>query len=164
MTYSVIFWLALGLAVSAGLIAGVFATFSDFVMRGLHASAAAGGIESMQMINRVIYRSLFMVLFIGLALVSVGIVFYGLIFGFGSATVPLVLGGLVYVIGVFLVTGFFNVPMNNKLDGLDPNSTVAAHYWDQYVRNWVRWNHVRSIASTMTAALFIVGVVQLGNG
>lgn len=163
MSYSLIFWLALGLAVSAGLMAGVFVTFSDFVMRGLHAAAPAGGIESMQMINRVIYRSIFMVLFMGLAVISAGVVIYGLVFGFGAATTPLVLGGLVYVVGVFLVTGIFNVPMNNTLDGLDPHSVAAAHFWEEYNNRWVLWNHVRSIASTLTAALFVVGVVQLGN-
>ncbi|WP_078569715.1 hypothetical protein [Thioclava sp. F36-7] len=56
---------------ATGLVAGVFLTFSDFVMRALGRAELAAGIEAMQMINREVYRSLFATLLLGLAFVSI---------------------------------------------------------------------------------------------
>ena len=56
--------------IAYALVAGVFLTFSDFVMRSLAATQPAGGIEAMQLINRKVFRTLFMVLLIGMAVVS----------------------------------------------------------------------------------------------
>ena len=56
-------FLATQLAVIAtGLVAGVFLTFSDFVMRSLSASEAIAGAEAMQEINRKVYGSIFLTL------------------------------------------------------------------------------------------------------
>ncbi len=52
----------------------------------------------------------------------------------------------------------FNVPLNNKLSKLDPDSTEAAKYWLTYLSEWMRWNHVRTIASVIAAALLIVAL------
>ena len=57
-------------AVACALVAGVFLTFSDFVMRSLAGAKTAAGIESMQVINREVYRSVFIVLLLGMAAVS----------------------------------------------------------------------------------------------
>ena len=60
MQYS---WVVAGLVattVATGLVAGVFLTFSDFVMRSLRAAEPAAGMDAMQWINRVVYRSVFM--------------------------------------------------------------------------------------------------------
>ena len=54
--------------IAFALVAGVFLTFSDFVMRSLAATQPAGGIEAMQQINRKVFRTLFMVLLIGMAI------------------------------------------------------------------------------------------------
>ena len=55
---------------ACGLVAGVFLTFSDFVMKSLAASPPAGAIEAMQVINRKVYRTLFMALLLGMAALS----------------------------------------------------------------------------------------------
>ena len=52
MTTNWIVYACLGMALSSALVDDVFKSFSDFVMRGLLLAAAAGGIESMQHINR----------------------------------------------------------------------------------------------------------------
>ena len=48
------------------LITGVFLSFSDFIMRGLVQAAGTEGPAAMVGINRTVYHSIFMVLFIGL--------------------------------------------------------------------------------------------------
>ena len=49
------------------LVSGVFLTFSDFVMKSLAAANPVGGIESMQIINRKVFKSVFMVLLLGMS-------------------------------------------------------------------------------------------------
>lgn len=56
------------------------------------------------------------------------------------------------MIGSFGVTAAFNVPRNERLAPLAPDSAEAADYWPRYVREWLWWNHVRTVASLAAAA------------
>ena len=158
-------WLLLGLATATGLVAGVFLTFSDFVMRSLYAATPAAGSQSMQIINRKVYRSVFMVLLIGLIPVSAGLVLYGSLYATGPISTALILAGVLYFIGVFGVSAFGNIPMNNTLEALPEASGAAQAYWPEYVKGWVRWNHIRTVASAGSAISLMVAallVVQTG--
>jgi len=150
--------------VAYGLVAGVFLTFSDFVMRSLGAVTPANGIAAMQSINRRVYGSVFLTLFIGLAAVSVDLIVGVVLFATGPAVGWIAGAGALYLVGVFLVTVIFNVPMNKRLDALDPLSATAAAYWTAYVSTWTRWNHVRTVASASATVLLLVGAVVLAAG
>ena len=50
------------------------------------------------------------------------------------------------------MTAAFNVPRNERLARLDAASREAADYWPVYVREWLLWNHVRTLASLAAAA------------
>ena len=52
------------------LVGGVFLAFSDFIMRSLAHTSGIGGVDAMQVINREVFRWVFMALFIGMAPVS----------------------------------------------------------------------------------------------
>ena len=67
-------------------------------------------------------------------------------------------GGVLYVIGMFVVTMVFNVPLNNALAAVDPASPEAAPLWARYLTDWTLWNHVRTISSTVACALFIAAI------
>ena len=67
-------------------------------------------------------------------------------------------GGLLYVVGGFLVTIVFNVPMNNALAVVDPASAEGASYWTRYLTRWTAWNHVRTVACLAAAAALIVAL------
>jgi uncharacterized membrane protein len=60
------------------LIGGVFLAFSDFIMRSLSRTSGTGGVEAMQVINREVFRWVFMALFLGMAAVSLVLVGYAL--------------------------------------------------------------------------------------
>lgn len=51
-------------------VGGVFLAFSDFIMRALAKTSGHGGVEAMQMINREVFRWVFMALFLSLVPVS----------------------------------------------------------------------------------------------
>lgn len=164
MSVTWVVYLVVATVVAYGLVAGVFLTFSDFVMRSLSAVTPANGITAMQAINRKVYGSVFLALFIGLAAVSIALAVGAVVLAIGPARPWIAAGGATYLVGVFLVTVVFNVPMNKRLDAMDPASESAVTYWTEYLTTWTRWNHVRTAASTGATLLLIVGVLLLAKG
>ena len=153
--------LATQLAVIAtGLVAGVFLTFSDFVMRSLAASEAIAGAEAMQEINRKVYGSIFLTLFLGMTAGSAGLIGAGLLTG-GPAAPWLIGGGAIYLSCVFGVTVLGNVPMNQRLDALPPADKTTLDYWGEYAVRWTRLNHVRTIGSAAAAIAFLIAAQRL---
>ena len=147
--------------IAYALVAGVFLTFSDFVMGSLAAATPAGGIQSMQIINRKVFRTIFMVLLLGMSAASPILAAFAVWQGAGAATAWVVAAAMTYMIGVFLVTVVFNVPMNNRLDRMDHLSWAAEAYWLRYVPAWTFWNTVRWLASAVAAVCLLMAVVAL---
>ena len=88
------FFILLQFAILAyALVGGVFLAFSDFIMRSLSLTGGVGGVEAMQVINREVFRWVFMALFLGMAAVSLLVAVYGGIFvGGGSGTIMMIAG------------------------------------------------------------------------
>lgn len=147
--------LTLLLALGSGLIAGAFFAFSSFVMGALGRLPVAQGIAAMQSINVVVINPVFLGVFVGTALLALAVAGYAL-FHLGTPGMGYVLaGGLCYVIGCFAVTAFGNVPLNDALVPLNPESADAAAFWARYLKDWVMWNHVRTVASLAASGAFI---------
>jgi len=149
-------------AIGSGLVAGVFFGFSSFVMKALGRLPTGKGVEAMQSINIAAVTPAFMLVFMGTALAALAL---------GVAVIPrlnetgarLVLaGGLIYLIGVFGVTVWGNVPMNDALAKLSPGSQEAATYWPRYLSGWSLWNHARTAASLLSLVLYILAL-RIGN-
>lgn len=150
--------------IATALVAGVFLAFSDFVMKGLNAATPTGGMEAMQVINRQVYGSVFLVLLLGLAPVTAGLATYAYHFVPGNAALWITSGAGLYVVGVVLVTMVCNVPMNKELDALDIASASGTAYWEVYGADWTGWNHVRTLCSAASALCFLVGCLVLVGG
>lgn len=144
--------LALLTCIGAGIVGGVFYAFSTFVMKALSQLPANQGMAAMQRINAVVLNPLFLGVFMGTALLSIAC----LIFSFqpwSALRSPLLLTtGLLYLGGAFCVTAACNVPRNERLARLQPESPEAASYWAAYLREWTKWNHVRTAAAIAAAA------------
>ncbi|HEY7689278.1 MAG TPA: anthrone oxygenase family protein, partial [Dongiaceae bacterium] len=78
--------------------------------------------------------------------------------GSQSGAGRLIAGAAIYTVGGIGVTMLFNVPRNNALAPLKPESAEAATYWPRYVAEWTMWNHVRTIACAVAMAAFIVAM------
>ncbi|MBO6938077.1 MAG: DUF1772 domain-containing protein [Deltaproteobacteria bacterium] len=143
------------LAIGCGLMGGLYFAFSAFIMQSLAEVPGVGGIEAMQSINRVIVKSPFIVLFFGTTLASVALAVWGGVRWGEPGTLALMVGGVVYLVGHFVCTAAFNVPLNDALDALDPTTPEAARVWADYLKRWTRWNHVRTVACLASCALFI---------
>ena len=65
-------------------------------------------------------------------------------------------GSLIYLIGIIGVTMFVNVPMNDALMAISPDSAEGAALWKDYLVNWTLWNHVRTVAGIGALAAFVI--------
>ncbi|MEM7494334.1 MAG: anthrone oxygenase family protein [Pseudomonadota bacterium] len=161
MTYEWTLYFCLFLALWSAVIGGVFSAFSEFVMAGLLRTAPHGGIEAMQHINRTVIKTQFVAGILSIALFSVLFALYSMTVFKGAALMTLLLAPIVYLPTVFFMTIFGNVPMNNKLEGLDHTSAESEAYWVKYGRDWTRLNHVRSLGSVLTAGLYVIASITL---
>ena len=69
---------------------------------------------------------------------------------------------VVYLIGCFGVTVFFNVPMNEALAGMNLSEDTTRAYWTgTYLPRWTFWNTVRTLACGVSAALLLFGLLWM---
>ncbi|SDM18746.1 DUF1772 domain-containing protein [Maricaulis salignorans] len=149
------------LALVSALVSGVLLAFSDFIMRGLAQARPAGGIEAMQGINRTVLRSAFLLAFVLLLPGVYGLAAYALFNLEGPGQSLIYLGAMIYLVTVFLVTGFGNVPMNKRLAGLDAQDDAAQAYWQRYLTRWTGLNHWRAAGSLATSLCFAAAAFML---
>jgi uncharacterized membrane protein len=147
-------------ALGCGLLAGLYFAFSAFVMRALDQLGSAAGAAAMNAINAVILRSLFMPVFLLTSVASLALAILGLVRWAEPGAGLLLAGGTCYFAGMFIVTMIFNVPLNNRLQASQARDVEAN--WRRYMIEWVRWNHVRTLASLVASASFIAALVRLG--
>lgn len=146
--------------VGAGTVGGVFFAFSSFVMKALSDLPTAQGVAAMQRINVVVLNPAFLTLFMGTTVLGAACVAVAFFPWSASRSPLLISAGLLYVVGSFVVTVRFNVPMNNRLERLATDSAEAADYWPQYVHQWGRWNHVRALASAASCVCSALALAQ----
>ncbi|MFF5186258.1 DUF1772 domain-containing protein [Streptomyces sp. NPDC000345] len=151
--------LALLGVLATGLMAGVFCAFSVLVMRGLAALPPAQGVAAMRAINSSAITPAFMALFLGSAGLCAGIAVVTFLLWPDEGRIPLLLGSALYLVGAFGVTVTANVPRNEALRKLEPDTPEAVTYWPTYVREWTRWNHVRAIASVAAAIVYALALL-----
>ena len=142
-------------ALGCGLMAGVYFAFSTFIMTSLGRLDQAAGIAAMNAINVDIVRSLFMPLFLGTTVAGAALVVMGALRLSEPGAASMIAGGGLYVVGMFVVTIVFNVPLNDALAAQQPAAPAAGAVWATYLRDWVFWNHVRTVASLVASALFV---------
>ena len=148
----------LGTALGCGLVAGAFFVFSTFVMKALGSLPPSQAVRAMQAINVAAPTGLFLATLLGTAL-ACGALAVQAVLGWSQPGAALRLAGsLAYVLGAFLVTMIANVPRNDALAPLDPDSVNAAAEWVRYLSEWTRWNHVRTVAALVAAALLTVSM------
>jgi uncharacterized membrane protein len=160
MTMSPVLLLTMTTAVVSAAVGGLFYAFSTFVMRGLDRTDPTDALTAMRGINTEAQANgPFLAVFLGSAVlaVAVGIVAVTRLDRPGSWYL---LAGAVFGVLAVVVTMAFNVPLNNRLDGLDPtglSAADAAREWRAYLAPWTAWNHVRTATALIAAVLLLIG-------
>lgn len=145
-------------ALGCGLIAGVFFAFSTFVLPALAKLPAAQGTAAMQSINVVVLNKAFLGVFMGTMLLSLALAVISPFDWSSPAAKFRIAGAVFYVIGSFGVTMAFNVPLNDALAAIVPDTGEGPITWARYVHDWSIWNHVRGGASLLGSASFILSL------
>jgi uncharacterized membrane protein len=96
----------------------------------------------------------------------------GVLFAFSSFVMPaltrwgqpgqllILVASVLYIVGSAGVTMVCNVPLNDALAAAQAGSGEAAAVWTRYLKEWIFWNHLRSIASTTACALYIAAIAS----
>lgn len=148
-------------AIGNALVAGVFLTFSSFVMPALARIAPASAVAAMQSINIVVVPSLFIKIYLLTTIVSGLLIFTPAFSGSDLTTWLSCIAGVVAIAGSFGVTMLLNVPLNNALAIATPESHATALQWSEYVRDWGAANLARTLASTMASLIFFGAALRL---
>ncbi len=152
------FPLMLFAAIGCGLVAGVFFAFSTFVMKALAQQPPAQGIAVMQSINITVINPWFMTAFLGTGMACILVAVSSLFKWHQAGAIYLLIGSLLYLVGTLGVTIAFNVPLNDALAIVKPDSIDGANLWARYLTDWTTWNHVRTVAALAAAALFAISL------
>lgn len=163
MSTSPIVVLAASAAIGSAAVGGLFLAFSTFVMRGLDRTGPADAITAMRGINAEAQANApFLAFFFGATLLAlaVGVVALGRL---GQPGTWFLLAGAVAGLLAMVVTVAFNVPLNDRLDGVDPaalSAADAAREWQAYLSAWSAWNHVRTFTGFAAAVLLLLGLAR----
>jgi uncharacterized membrane protein len=145
-------------ALGAGLVAGIFFGFSAFIMTALGRIPSPKGISAMQSIIVAVLNPVFFSAFFGTGVICLSLAVVALVNWSGPAALYLLAGALLYLVGFLLVTIVFNVPLNEKLKAVSPDSTQDAGTWSEYLSTWTAWSTVRTVASLAASASFILAI------
>jgi uncharacterized membrane protein len=146
-----------------GMVAGLFLTFSDFVMPALLRAGPAAGVTAMTTINRTIFRSWTIVLLRGVLLLTGGTAVAMVLIGKPDAASWLAAAALLYGGGVIGVTVVRNIPLNDRLQALADIGPEAAAFWPRYVARWTPWNSIRAVAALAAAACALCGLLLMAG-
>jgi uncharacterized membrane protein len=148
-----------------GLMAGVFAIFSNAIMPGLHKTDDRTFVAAFQSIDRAIINPAFMVTFLSpLALSALATLLH--LTDEGRPLLPWIVVAFVLYLLVFVITIRVNVPRNNEIkaagdvDRLTDPHTVRERFDEA---RWVRWNHARAFASIVAFGLLAWALVESGT-
>jgi uncharacterized membrane protein len=146
-------------AIGSGVVGGVFFAFSNFVMAALARLPVPSGIAAMNSINVTVITPTFMTALFGTGLICL-VLIAAVLFGWSQpGSYWLLAGAVIYFVGNPLVTLVFNVPLNDALAAVDPESANGAAVWANHLNQWVMWNHVRTVTAIVSMACFIVALL-----
>ncbi len=146
----------------SGLVAGLMYSYSCSINIGLKELSNTEYIKAMQSINIAIQNPLFFISFIGLlVLFPISIFqFYGQP---ANSFYLLVLAMVIYFIGVFGVTVFCNIPLNEQLASF---STITATenelsvMREVFEKPWNTFHQIRTVASIISFGFSIIFILK----
>ena len=148
------------LIVMTGLMGGIYFTFSVFVMKALNQLPPLQAGEAMNKINDVIINTLFLPVFFISTLWHAGLIVWCFADWKNPQSTIMITAALLYIVGMFGVTVFGNVPLNNKLkfsiDKKDEQSLIQS--WKEYYQPWARLNHLRMTSCIFSCALLTLAI------
>ncbi len=149
----------------SGLVAGLLYAYACSVNPGLHKLGDKEYLSAMQSINVSIQNPIFFISFMGL-LILFPVTVFQLRSQQQAAFNYILIATILYVAGVFGVTMFANVPLNNRL----ANFNIAAASQNElaamrtiFEKPWNTYHLIRTIASVVAFIFSILSLSKLNN-
>ncbi|MEO6979950.1 MAG: anthrone oxygenase family protein [Mucilaginibacter sp.] len=147
-------------AIATALIAGLFYAYTCSVNIGLGRLPDRDYLAAMQAINSAIQNPLFFSSFMGTLLLIPVSAWLNFNDEMRLRFILLCAAVIVYFVGVFGVTIFGNVPLNNALDHFDLHSASSKQVAGQrtaFEKPWLIYHNIRTAASVICLVLVILG-------
>ena len=144
----------------SGLVAGLFYAYSCSVNLGLKSLKDAHYLKAMQAINEAIQNPMFFSTFLGLLVLLPLSTFKA----YPNADWRLMgLATIIYVLGVFGITVFFNVPLNEKLAAFSADTATDKELSLMrltFEKPWNWYHSIRTICSIVSFGLTLVFLMK----
>jgi uncharacterized membrane protein len=146
--------------VGAGTDGGAYFAFSNFVMKALQQLPTDAKVVAMQHIDACAENAWFAIALFGPGLASIALGVYAFR---NKGNKYIGWASLLYLVSLAITFGC-NVPLNNSLASIAPNSSYAPEAWSRFWAPWMAWNHTRTIAALAAAGLFGAGLISRTQG
>ena len=143
-----------------GLMAGFFFSYTFSVNLGLQKLKDKEYLLAMQNINKEVLNPVFFSCFFGTLLFCIVSTLLSIDFSSPKFYVIL-LSALLYIFGVFVITGLQNVPLNNQLESFaieSANEEALQKMRTLFEAPWNYWNNVRTISSIISFLLLLTSI------
>jgi uncharacterized membrane protein len=138
----------------SGVVAGIFFTFSNFVMPALGGLPKAQGVAAMQAINITVINPAAMLAMFGTGILFIATTILALIQNEHAMAWLYLAGAVLYVVGCLGTTIAGNVPLNERLAKVDPQTNEASELWGVYLKRWTFFNTLRTVASALACICY----------
>ena len=143
------------------LIAGLLFAFAVVVMPGIRRLYEGAFIRAFQAIDEVIQNKqpLFMAAWVGSVLALIAAAVLGVSALSGADRLLIVVAALLYLLCVQFPTFAINVPLNNQIQKLDPdsmNETTRRRAREVFEPRWNKWNAIRTVGASVVSLMLMV--------
>jgi uncharacterized membrane protein len=148
--------------VSIALITGLWYAYSCSVNPALHVLGDKEYLAAMQSINRVILNPVFFATFMGTLLLLPLSTWMHFSTPLSTRFILLLIASIIYIVGVFGITIFGNVPLNEGLDkfNLQASAEQLRQQREIFEAPWNRLHTIRTVASLASLVLTILGCLN----
>jgi len=148
------------------LVAGFLFAFAVVVMPGINRLDDRGFIRAFQAIDRVIQNKqpLFLFVWGGSVLALMAASVLGMWALSGGDRLLIIVAALIYLLCVQLPTVTINVPLNNEIQKLDPDSMTEVtrkRAREAFEPRWNRWNVIRTACASVASIVLMFLLISV---
>lgn len=150
-------------ATCTALMAGLFYSYSCSVMLGLKSLPDAQFISTMQFINRAIQNPIFFIGFLGTLVLLPVTTYLNYHLPLSPRFWMFLAASILYFAGVFCVTVFGNIPLNDALDKfnlLNASGDAVRLQRANFEARWNSLNTIRTVSSILSVIFVIIGCIN----
>jgi len=160
---STVQWMQIATVLLTGLLAGLFYGYDCSVIKGLGNLSDKAYLQSFQSISKEIINPYFFLSFIGSMIVLPIATWLTYKMEVGTSFYLLLIATFVYWIGVFVITGVCNVPLNDLVEQFnisEASEAAIAEMRQKFETEWNLWHHIRTYASIISFLFSIIAAVK----